>query len=58
MNDNARLRPVLWVLLIVGLAANAVASITGNEFIGAGFGLVALAAGTGLAVHHYRYRRQ
>ncbi|SDT23840.1 hypothetical protein [Actinoplanes derwentensis] len=57
MNDN--LRPVLWLLLIVGLAANAVTSAAGvNEFVSAGFGLLALVSGTGLAVHHYRHRRQ
>lgn len=57
MND--KLRPVLWLLLILGLAANAVASTIGADpLVVSCFGLVALASGIGLVVHHYRYRRQ
>ncbi|GAA1640618.1 hypothetical protein [Actinoplanes couchii] len=56
---NEKLRPVLWLLLILGLAANAAASTIGaHQLVGSVFGLVALASGTGLAIHHYRYRRQ
>jgi hypothetical protein len=52
------LRPVLWLVLVVSAALNAVFSSTGeNPAIGIGFGVVALAAITGLIVHHYRGRR-
>ncbi|HWS37762.1 MAG TPA: hypothetical protein VN408_34155 [Actinoplanes sp.] len=55
---NTMLRPALWLLLILGLAANAATSTIGaNPALGAVFGLLALSAGTALAVHHYRYRR-
>ncbi|MEV4283477.1 hypothetical protein [Actinoplanes xinjiangensis] len=51
------LRPTLWALLIVSLAANGITSILGvNLFIAAGFGLAALACAAVLAVQHYRYR--
>ena len=52
------LRPVLWVVLIVSAAANAVTSSAGlNPFVGAGFGVITLACVTTLIVHHYRHRR-
>jgi Flp pilus assembly protein TadB len=52
------LRPVLWVVLIVSAAANAVTSSAGlNPFVGAGFGVITLASVTALIVHHYRHRR-
>lgn len=52
------LRPVLWVLLIVSAAANAVSSTTGlHPLIGIGFGVVTLACVVALVVHHYRHRR-
>jgi hypothetical protein len=52
------LRPVLWLVLVVSAALNAVFSSTGqNPALGIGFGVVALAAITGLIVHHYRSRR-
>ncbi|BCJ49401.1 hypothetical protein Asp14428_08760 [Actinoplanes sp. NBRC 14428] len=51
------LRPLLWLVLVVSAAANAVASTSGdNIFLGAAFGLVTLACATGLVVHHYRGR--
>jgi hypothetical protein len=50
-------RPLLWLFLVLGGAANVVSSAAGvNMFIGAGFGLVTLACATGLIVHHYRHR--
>jgi hypothetical protein len=52
-------RPVLWLLLVISAAANAVTSTTGiNMFVGIGFGLVALACATTLIVHHYQHRRR
>ncbi|MBC6456653.1 hypothetical protein [Actinomadura sp. HBU206391] len=52
-------RPLLWVLLVISAAANAVISSTGaNMFVGAGFGLVVLACATALVVHHYKHRRR
>jgi len=51
------LRPLLWIVLIVSAAANAVtSSASDNVFIGASFGLVTLASAAGLVVHHYRRR--
>jgi hypothetical protein len=51
------LRPVLWLVLIVSAAANAVCSSVGaSPFVGAGFGLITLASAVALIVHHYRHR--
>ncbi|MBF9134261.1 hypothetical protein I0C86_35815 [Plantactinospora sp. S1510] len=56
---SGALRPLLWLLLVTSVAANVVASAAGsNMFIGAGFGLAALACATALIVHHYRHRRR
>jgi hypothetical protein len=52
------LRPVLWLVLIVSAAANAVTSTIGvSEFVGMGFGLVTLGCAATLVVHHYRRQR-
>jgi hypothetical protein len=52
------LRPVLWVVLVVSAALNAVFSSTGESpFIGVAFGLVTLATIAALVVHHYRHRQ-
>lgn len=52
------LRPLLWLLLIVSAAANAVTSASGlNPFVGVGFGIVTLACVAALIAHHYRHRR-
>jgi hypothetical protein len=51
------LRPVLWLVLIVSAAANAVCSSIGiSPFVGAGFGVITLACAIALIVHHYRHR--
>ncbi|WP_433378911.1 hypothetical protein ACQPZX_12545 [Actinoplanes sp. CA-142083] len=50
------LRPILWVLLILSAATNAVLSSVANPFVSSAFGLVALACATTLIVHHYRHR--
>jgi hypothetical protein len=55
--NTGLLRPLLWVVLVLSAAANAVTSgIGGNVFIGAAFGVVTLASAAGLVVHHYRHR--
>ncbi|MCA2214247.1 hypothetical protein [Jidongwangia harbinensis] len=52
------LRPVLWVVLVISAALNAVFSSTlENPLVGVAFGLVALSAIAGLVVHHYRHRQ-
>jgi hypothetical protein len=51
-------RPLLWLVLVISAAANVVASTTDHVFVGAAFGLVALACATALVVHHYRNRRR
>lgn len=52
------LRPVLWLVLILSTAANAVTSASGlNPLVGVGFGVVTLACVAALVVHHYRHRR-
>jgi hypothetical protein len=52
------LRPVLWLVLIVSAAANAVTSASGlTPVVGVGFGLVTLACVAALTAHHYRHRR-
>jgi hypothetical protein len=51
------LRPVLWLLLIVSAAANAVSSAIGLPvLVGIGFGLITLACIAVLIAHHYRNR--
>ncbi|MGH3379920.1 MAG: hypothetical protein ACRDP6_34840 [Actinoallomurus sp.] len=53
------LRPMLWLLLVIGAAGNVVTSSAGlSVFLSAAFGLVTLGLGTALAVHHYRGRRR
>ncbi|GIF10128.1 hypothetical protein [Actinoplanes teichomyceticus] len=53
-----RLRPALWLLLIVSLTVNAVASAIGATLAGIAFGLVTLACAGWLVVDHYRRRNQ
>lgn len=51
-------RPVLWVLLVISAAANIVTSTSNlNVLIGIGFGLLTLAFGGALVLHHHRNRR-
>jgi Flp pilus assembly protein TadB len=50
-------RPLLWVLLVVALAANAVTSISALPVaVSAAFGVLALALGALLVRDHYRRR--
>jgi hypothetical protein len=52
------LRRVLWLVLVLSAAANAVTSNLGiSPLVGIGFGLVTLGSATALIVHHYQNRR-
>jgi len=52
------MRTVLWVVLVVSAAANAIFSTAGpHPAVGIGFGLVTLACLAALVAHHYRHRR-
>ncbi|MEU4437862.1 hypothetical protein [Micromonospora chalcea] len=52
-----RMRPLLWLVLIVSVAANVVlSSVVGNPWAGSAFGALALLSGGTLAVDHYRNR--
>ncbi|MCP2170049.1 hypothetical protein LX83_006937 [Goodfellowiella coeruleoviolacea] len=52
------LRPVLWLVLVVSAAGNAVfSSLDDTVLVGIGLGLVTLGCAVALAVHHYRRRR-
>ena len=51
------LRPVLWLLLVISAAGNALTSSAGvNLLISSALGVVTLGLGVALAVHHYRGR--
>lgn len=51
-------RPLLWLVLVVSVAANAVLSTAEiNTSLAAGFGTVALGCAVALVVQHYRHRR-
>jgi hypothetical protein len=58
-NNRGHLRPTLWVLLILNMAANAVFSSIGATTLTTAlsilFGLVALMCAATLVVHHYRH---
>ncbi len=48
-------RPLLWVLLVVAVAANGIASLSSLPVaVGATFGVIALALGALLVRDHYR----
>ena len=50
-------RPLLWVLLILALAANGIASLSSLPVVvGVAFGVLALALGALLVRDHYRRR--
>jgi len=52
-----RMRPLLWLVLVVSVAANVtLSSVLGNPWAGSAFGALALASGAALAVNHYRNR--
>ncbi|PRX08424.1 hypothetical protein [Actinoplanes italicus] len=58
-NNRGHLRPTLWILLILNVAANAVASSIGATTLTTAlsilFGLVALMCAATLVVDHYRH---
>jgi hypothetical protein len=51
-----RLRPVLWLLLIINLTFNAAASTIGATLVSVVFGVITLACAAGLVIDHYRRR--
>lgn len=57
-HENTGLRPLLWVVLILSAAANAVTSGLGAPlFISVTLGVIALAAAATLVVRHRRRAR-
>lgn len=52
------LRPVLWIVLVISLAANVVTSTAGLIAVSAAFGLIVVACAATLIAHHYRLRRR
>jgi hypothetical protein len=57
-HGNTGLRTLLWVVLIVSVAGNALTSSLGIPlFVSITLGVVALVTGTVLAVQHYRQAR-
>ncbi|WP_173745287.1 hypothetical protein [Actinoplanes sp. TFC3] len=54
---DTNIRPVLWLVLIVSVAANSVLSSRGSLLAGMVFGVIALASAVMLVVDHYRRRR-
>jgi hypothetical protein len=54
-----KIRPVLWVLLIISAVCNVVTSASGlHVLLGIGFGLLTLALGAALVADHYYRRRR
>jgi hypothetical protein len=56
IQTRGNLRLVLWLVLAVSLAGNVVTSSSGALLVSIPLGLVAVASGVALAVHHYRRR--
>ncbi|MGW1680600.1 hypothetical protein [Saccharopolyspora sp. NPDC002376] len=53
-----RLRPLLWLVLVISASANLVLwSTSSGVLIGLWFGLLTALSGMGLIVHHYHHRR-
>ncbi|WP_344260648.1 hypothetical protein [Actinomadura napierensis] len=58
-HPSAALRPLLWVLLAVGIAGNVVVSRTGvNVIANVMLGLLAVGSAAALIVQHYKTRRR
>ncbi len=49
-------RPLLWALLLISITGNIVTSASSHILIQAAFGVLTLASGTALVVHHYQRR--
>jgi hypothetical protein len=56
VKTGGTVRTLLWVVLAISLAGNAVLSSAGVLLASIGLGVVALASGVALAVLHYRKR--
>jgi hypothetical protein len=55
--SGGAIRPLLWLLLVISIAANAVINSAGvSIFLAVATGLITLACAAGLIVHHYRQR--
>ncbi|HEY4454811.1 MAG TPA: hypothetical protein VGN81_10915 [Pseudonocardiaceae bacterium] len=52
------LRPLLWLLLAIGVTGDVIASAANLVVVNIAFGLLALATGSALAVQHYRSRKR
>jgi hypothetical protein len=52
------LRPLLWLLLAISVTGNVIASTANLMVVNIAFGLLALAIGSALVVHHYRSRKR
>lgn len=57
--SDGAVRPLLWLLLVIGLAANIVTqSMDISVLVSIGAGLVTVSCGIALAADHYRRRRR
>lgn len=57
VKTDSNVRTVLWGVLVISLAGNAALNSAGGMLlVSIGLGVVALASGVALAVHHYRHR--
>jgi heme A synthase len=55
---NGKVRPLLWLVLVISGVVNVVTSVTiGSTLIANAFGLIALASIVALINYHYRHRR-
>lgn len=55
--NRTYVRPLLWVVLAISLAGNVATTASDSTILAnTGLGLIALASGIALAVHHYRHR--
>jgi hypothetical protein len=55
--QEGTLRPVLWLVLVVGAVLNVLTSaFVDNVFVGIGFGLITLVGIVALVAHHYHHR--
>jgi hypothetical protein len=55
---SGRVRPVLWLVLVISSVVNVVASIAGSLLISNVFGLIALVGIAALINDHYRNKRR
>jgi hypothetical protein len=55
---RGKVRPGLWLVLVISSVVNVIASVTGSLLISSAFGLIALAGIAALINDHYRQRRR